>query len=118
MLVGAKSEANRADFALLLLFYRAHGRFPDEPNLHGRRLLALYGKHTNRRTDSHRFPEPACKQQRREYSVRCGREPLYHRTSGIRSQYQFLQTLWNATEFGALETAEDNETQSDPESSV
>ena len=27
----AKSEANRMDFALLLLFYRAHGRFPNEP---------------------------------------------------------------------------------------
>ena len=27
----AKSEANRVDFALLLLFYRSHGRFPNEP---------------------------------------------------------------------------------------
>ena len=27
----AKNEANRVDFALLLLFYRAHGRFPNEP---------------------------------------------------------------------------------------
>jgi hypothetical protein len=27
----AKNEANRADFALLLLFYPAHGRFPTEP---------------------------------------------------------------------------------------
>ena len=31
VLVMAKSEANRMDFALLLLFYRAHGRFPNEP---------------------------------------------------------------------------------------
>ena len=30
-LIMAKNEANRVDFALLLLFYRAHGRFPDEP---------------------------------------------------------------------------------------
>jgi TnpA family transposase len=30
-LVTAKNEANRVDFALLLLFYRAHGRFPNEP---------------------------------------------------------------------------------------
>jgi hypothetical protein len=30
-LVMAKNEANRVDFALLLLFYRAHGRFPNEP---------------------------------------------------------------------------------------
>ena len=29
--VMAKNEANRVDFALLLLFYRAHGRFPNEP---------------------------------------------------------------------------------------
>ncbi len=28
--VMAKSGANRVDFALLLLFYRAHGRFPNE----------------------------------------------------------------------------------------
>ena len=31
VLVMAKSGANRVDFALLLLFYRAHGRFPNEP---------------------------------------------------------------------------------------
>jgi TnpA family transposase len=31
VLVTAKNEANRVDFALLLLFYRAHGRFPNEP---------------------------------------------------------------------------------------
>lgn len=31
VLVMAKSAANRVDFALLVLFYRAHGRFPSEP---------------------------------------------------------------------------------------
>jgi TnpA family transposase len=31
VLVTAKNEVNRVDFALLLLFYRAHGRFPNEP---------------------------------------------------------------------------------------
>jgi hypothetical protein len=31
VLVMAKNEVNRVDFALLLLFYRAHGRFPNEP---------------------------------------------------------------------------------------
>lgn len=31
VLVMAKSGANRVDFALLLLFYRVHGRFPNEP---------------------------------------------------------------------------------------
>jgi hypothetical protein len=31
VLVMAKNEANRVDFALLLLFYRVHGRFPNEP---------------------------------------------------------------------------------------
>ena len=30
-LVMAKSRANRLGFAVLLLFYRAHGRFPDAP---------------------------------------------------------------------------------------
>src|SRR5215472_12902188 len=29
-LVAAKNEVNRVDFALLLLFYRAHGRFPND----------------------------------------------------------------------------------------
>jgi TnpA family transposase len=29
-LVAAKNEANRVDFALLLLFYRVHGRFPND----------------------------------------------------------------------------------------
>lgn len=31
VLVKAKNEANRVEFALLLLFYRAQGRFPNEP---------------------------------------------------------------------------------------
>lgn len=31
VLVTAKNEANRVDFALQLLFYRAHGRFPNKP---------------------------------------------------------------------------------------
>lgn len=32
VLIMAKSKANRLDFALLLLFYRAKGRFPKAPD--------------------------------------------------------------------------------------
>jgi len=52
-LVTSKNSANRLSFALLLLFYRAHGKFPKEPTAIKPRIVAHVARQLGVETNNH-----------------------------------------------------------------